>query len=481
MKKYLLLFLSFSYLEGKIDTKKALDYDTWLQTFGEVINLFENFYYKEIDPINSMPLAIKAFAEQDPHTTYLNEKACAELNEKMSGEFCGIGVALPGENKKNEEFLPIIEIIPGGPAEKAGLKAGDKIIQIDNDIIKGLELEEIMPKLRGEKGTKVAIKIMRAPLQDPLTIEVMRDIVKEEIVLAYFFQEHKVYYLLLSIFGEKSDTLVKKIIEKAIHKNARGLIIDLRNNTGGLFDSALEIAALFLPKGSPVVSIKKRDGSLASEWKTKHTPMTLPSTMPIFIVVNNYTASSSEILSGVLQSYAHQKNQLNVFVIGEETFGKGSIQEVIPVGNKGAVKLTTGLYYLPDGKCIQGKGIIPDFVIEQRTPPTETMQWLSKSYGKESALHGHIKQDDRTSNTKTDTSKQNSEKKNLEEMPWKERREEILSNDYHIQNTLNLINLFHAGRTHYEKETKNHVKMIDFIKKQHVIDVPIKLEEVKLN
>ncbi len=479
MKKYCILFLCIAHLQGKVDTQKALDYDVWLQTFGEVINLFENFYYREIIPASTMSLAIKAFAEQDPHTTYLDEKACVELNEKMSGEFCGIGIVLPGENKKNEEILPIIEIIPGGPAEKAGLKAGDKIVQIDNDIIKGLELEELMPKLRGEKGTKVAIKVLRAPLQDPLTIEVVRDIVKEEITLAYCFPEQKIYYLLLSIFSEKSDQLVKKVVEKAAHENARGIIIDLRNNTGGLFDSAIEIASLFLPKGSPVVSIKKRDGSVASEWKTKHDPIKLSRTMPIFIIVNNYTASSSEILSGVLQSYAHKKNQLPVFIMGEETFGKGSIQEVVPVGSKGAVKLTTGLYYLPDGRCIQGEGIMPDFSVEQRMPPTETMKWISNSYGKESALHGHIKQDD-VATKKTDV-KKHSEKKNAEDVSWKERREEVLSNDYHIQNALSCINLYHIGRSHYEKETKTHGKMIEYIKKQHAIDMPVTLEEIKIN
>jgi len=475
MKKFLLcavLSVLHVPLQAELNEKKAFDYDSWLHTLGEVINIFESRYYGKIDPEEAMSEAIKGYASQDPHTMFLDAKSCKDLQEKMMGEFFGIGIVLPGDKKKDEEFFPVIETVPGGPSDKAGMKPGDKVIQIDDDLVKGLEIDEIMSRLKGEKNTEVTLTVLREKYPESLKIIVTRDIVKDEMALAYYFPEHQVHYLLLAIFSEKSAINVEKIIQMAIKNNSKGIILDLRNNTGGLFDSAIDIAGLFLPKGTPVVSIKERDGKVAGQWKTTRSPLSIPKEMPIFILVNNYTASASEILAGTLQVYAEKKNMLQVFVVGDETFGKGSVQEVIPVSNESAIKLTTGLYFLPFDTSIQGKGVTPDFKLEYRSPPTETMKWMTTSYGKESALKGSIKPKDHDY-SKTDDTKE-------KEKSWKEKRREILSQDYFIQNSINLIGLYHTGQAAFPKKLSSRTNALKFLKENYAIDTKIEAEEIKL-
>lgn len=479
MKKLLLSYITFTLLftiQAKLDEQKALNYDSWIRTLGEVINLFETKYYQDMPPKETMAQALKAFAEQDPHSTFLGPDQCKKLQEQMSGEFFGIGIVLPGDKKKDEEFFPIIETVPGGPADKAGLKAGDKVIQVDDNTIKGLDIDTIMSKLKGPKNSKVTVKVLRANYPEPLNFDIIRDVVKDEMALAYYLPKYRVHYLLLSIFGEKSAQHVEEVIKKALTNNSNGIILDLRNNTGGLFDSAIAIAGLFLPKNTPLVSIKERNHKVVSEWKTTREPLKIPASMPIFILVNNYTASASEILAGSLQIYAHKKNLTNTFIIGDETFGKGSVQEVIPVSNESALKITTGLYYLPYDTCIQGKGVTPDFEIEYRTPPTDAMKWVTTNYGKEKALKGTINPHGNQDNKQDDTNT----KKDDKDKPWKERRKEILAKDYFIQNAINLIELYHLGRSCHPGNFLTHESALQFLKTHYAIDATVEVQELKI-
>ena len=313
---------------------------------------------------------------------------------------------------------------------------------------------------------------MREKYPEALSIEITRDKIKDEMSLAYHFSDQNVYYLLLSIFSEKSAENVKSLLKTALDNKANGVIIDLRNNVGGLFDSAISIAGLFLPKGSPVVSIKNRDGKTMGAWKTENKSLGIPHDMPIFFLVNNYTASASEILAGVLQAYADKKNSLSAFVIGTETFGKGSVQEVVPISNESALKLTTGLYYLAFDICIQGKGVSPDFEVEVKIPPTDTMKWMTSHYGKEKSLKGHIQPHDHKEETK--------EEKEDKDKPWKEKRRELLVNDYFVQNTLNLASLFNLGKKSHPHEFKERNDALKFMKKHYALDGQIELHEIKL-
>ena len=473
MKK-LLLIVTVITLNGAImDQKRAFNYDTWLHTFGEIINLIETKSYKSITIEDAMSRAFEAYVQLDPHSSFLTQKECKSLQEKMSEEMFGIGVVLPGEKNRDDEFFVIVEVQPDSPAEKATIKQGDKIIQIDNTPVKGLDIDEIMNLIKGEKDTPVELKLLRAPQQDPMTVTVFRGLVKKEMAAAYYFPQHDIYYLLLTIFSEKSTKNIQHVLTEAIKKKSKGIIIDLRNNTGGLFDSALEILNLFLPKGSAVASIKNRDKKVMGSWKASGKPLQGITTLPIIILVNNYTASASEILAGVLQEYRKQKNLFPVFIVGDETFGKGSIQEIIPLNNECALKLTTGLYYLAFDKEIQGKGIEPDFLLEQKLPLSETAKWVTSTYGKESSLKDSIKPHTPLESIEN--------KKNVKDLPWKERKKLIINQDYYIQNAINLLNIYTLEGKHSNEFKQNPNKALQFLKSNYVIDALIECSDIALN
>ncbi|MFT6765255.1 MAG: carboxyl-terminal processing protease [Alteromonas naphthalenivorans] len=447
------------------------------QTFSEVVNLIYYKYYKNLDPKELQKAFVdsfNSFAKRDPHSSVLGPEDMKNLQQKMSGEFSGIGVVLPGDLKdEDDEFLPFIEIVPGGPSDKAGIRAGDKLMQINDEVIKGMKIDQIMNKLKGEKHSKVNLKVMREKYPEPLDFEVKRDIIKDEISLSFYLPDQNIYYLLLSIFSEKSANHVADTLKEAHKKKCKGIIIDLRNNTGGLFDSALEIAGLFLPKNTLVAVTKNREHKVTESWKTSREPLPLAKGMPIFFIVNNYTASAAEIMAGTLKIYSEKEKDLHVFVVGTQTFGKGSVQEVIPLSNDCALRLTTALYYLPFDTCIQGKGVTPDFVIEPRLPLSDTHKWMTDTYGREKALKGSIKPHD-----DKEEKKEEKKKKKDDKTPWKEQRQEMLANDYMVQNTVSLIDMLNAG-------TKAHPSMASrqaqkaFLNENYVVDRKLNLQEIK--
>lgn len=473
MKKLYLALGALTMHAAMMDQNRAFHYDTWLHTFGEIINLIETKSYKNILIEDAMSRAFEAYAQIDPHSSFLTVKECKNLQEKMSEEMFGIGVVLPGEKARDDEFFVIVEVQPDSPAEKAHIKQGDKILQINSTPVKGLDIDEIMNLIKGEKGTTVELKVLRAPQPEPLSITVKRGLVKKEMAAAYHFPQHNIYYLLLTIFSEKSTKNVEQILARALKEKSKGVIIDLRNNTGGLFDSALEILNLFLPKGSPVASIKNRERKVMGSWKASGKPLTGINTLPIIILVNNYTASASEILAGVLQEYRKQKNLFPIFVVGDETFGKGSIQEIIPLNNECALKLTTGLYYLAFDKEIQGKGIEPDFLLEHKLSPSETAKWVASTYGKESSLKDSIKPHS--------PAQENKNKKTEKELSWKERKKLIISQDYYVQNAINLLNLYTLESKNNKEVALNPATALDFLKKNYVIDATIECSDVTLS
>ncbi len=455
-----------------------------LQTLNDTLSLMygpNNRYYRKLVPEQikeGVAQACQALAHLDPHSMFLSQSDCKMLTEKMSSEFCGIGVILPGDKETQKEDVAIIETVPDGPSEKAGIKAGDKIVQIDEIIIKGMEIDEVMLKLRGEKNSKVTLKILRPNHADPLEFIVTRDIIKDEISLAYYIEQHDIYYLLLSIFSEKSSEQVEKILDVAHKKDCKGIIFDLRNNTGGLFDAAIDIAGLFLPKGSLVVTTKNSENKVIESWKTNRKPLPRKEGVPIFFIVNNYTASSSEILVGSLRIYAEKlkgKDHLNVFVVGIDTFGKGSVQEVIPLSGECALKMTTSLYYLPFDTCVQGKGIAPDFLIEPYSPPSDIAKWMQSQFGRESVLKKHIKPHEDSAGDKKDTKKTAEKEKDI---PWKQKRQELLAQDFVLQNTVNLIDLLTIGKKANPKMI-TFTEQLKFLKDNYVTGQKLSLTEFK--
>jgi len=454
------------------------------QPFNETVALMygpQGRYYKKPtkeETKERMEEACRALSRLDPHSVFLGSKECEELFSKMTGSFYGIGALMPGDKDPEEEFVPIIELIPDGPAEKAGVKAGDKIIQVDEHVVKGMKLEEVMSHLKGDKGTTVVVKVMRLNHADPLDFSIVRDVINDEISATFYIKEHDIYYLLLSVFSEKSLKHVQDVLEKAYKHGSRGIIIDLRNNTGGLFEAALDIAGLFLPKGSLVATTKNRDNKVIESWKTTRKPLPRKEGVPIFFIVNNYTASSAEILSGALKVYSEKskpKDNLNVFVVGTETFGKGSVQEVIPLSGDCALKMTTSLYYLPFDTCVQGEGINPDILIEQYTPPSETARWMHHHFGREVVLKKSIKPHGADAKKADDAKKA---KKKEEDLPWKEKRKELLAQDFVLQSTVTLIDLLDVGKKANPKML-SHKDQLAFLKSTYSVGQKLELKEVK--
>lgn len=455
-----------------------------IQPLNDIFSLMygpKGHYYKQLtkeEMQERVEEACEALVHCDPHSGFLPAKQCKALTSKMSGHFGGIGVVVPGDKLQEKGSVPVVELVPGGPAERAGVKAADEIIEIDECPVQDLKIDEVMDKLKGEKGTKVTVKVLRPNHADPIEITITRDIIKDEISLAFYIQEHNTYYLLLSIFTEKSMQHVQNILEAAHKKGSKGIIVDLRNNTGGLFDAALDIAGLFLPKGSLVVTTKNRDNKVIESWKTSRKPLPRAEGVSIFFIVNNYTASAAEILAGSLQLYSQKskpKENLNVFVIGTETFGKGSVQEVIPLSGECALKMTTSLYYLPFDTCVQGKGIVPDFLIEPYTPPSDTMKWLHAQFGRESVLKKHIKPAEAAKEDPKKKKRQDQEKE--KEESWKNKRKDLLANDFMVQNAINLIDLLDTGKK-ADPKMLTHKEQLTFLKNNYVTGQKLTLVDV---
>lgn len=435
MKKFIILILLLcnrSYTQNAVPSAQEFEQQAykWMRTFSEALHVLRTKYYvKNVDISDAMIKSIKSLISIVPHCDFLDPKAYESILRTTSGEFYGIGVIIGSKNVE-DAFIVIIDVLPGNPADQAGIKAGDKIIEIEGKSLTSMSADEIAALLKGERHSIVHVTVERANYPEPLSFKIKRDVIKDANALCYYIKDYNVYYFSLVLFTQQAAKQISQVLKKAEQTNARAIILDLRNNSGGLLSAAIDIVSLFVPQGSPVVTTRDRDGNTVEQYTTQKPPVT-NSTIPIFVLVNNYTASASEILAGCLRLYANKLQRL-VFIVGSTTFGKGSVQEVIPASNDCAFKITTALYFLPDNTTIQGIGIIPDITINPRVAPSEHTQWINKHFGHEKSLKNYIQPDGKKSTEATET------KKNK---PWKEQRRETVMQDYLIQNTLTLINL----------------------------------------
>lgn len=465
--------------EEKRDNKK--DIYPWLGTVAEVVSLVEKKAFRDVDFANFMQEALRAAVPHvDAHSAFFSKESYKETMESTSGKFSGIGVSIISKTLE-DDTLVIIDVIQSGPADKAGLKGGDKIIQVNGEKLRGLSTDEVINKLKGKVGTEVNIKIIRE--KKPLEFKIKRDVIKDQTSLCYKIKDQNIYYLSLKIFNATAAKQIKDLLIKANKGKAKGLILDLRRNPGGILDSAVDIAGLFLPRKTLVVTTKDRTGKVNASYNTKNRPV-LNSDIPIFILIDNFTASAAEILSGALQHYSKRlidpktkKSKLMVFLVGTSSFGKGSVQEVIPISNGCALKLTTMLYFLPNNVSIQAKGIIPDFLVKPKHIPADEMQWVEDLYGKETSLKHHISVDEVTG-VKTEIKKPEPK---IEEQnkTWEERQKDAMNKDVQIKASINLINLFNFAKECNPKLVENRNKTLQFLKKNYVSDEEINLEKVK--
>lgn len=371
------IFICYSYFsfamnfamnnEKKVLDKKIEEYaGSWSPSISETIDLISKKSYYPIKVEDAITKALNSFVQHDKNARFLNPKEYNQLLKTTKGEFYGIGIIL-APKKENDPYILITDVIPESPAYKKGLRAQDKIISIDGESVENLTTEQIINKIKADKRfSQIKISILRNSQIQTFLIE--RDVVKENNVQSYYFPKQQIIYCGITLFSHGVFKQFKNIIEKINEIKARGFILDLRNNGGGVLRSAVKCASLFLDKGTLIVSTKGKNGKIADNYSTDKNPI-LKSKIPIIILIDNLTASAAEILAGTLKYYSSTgKNSCNpyIFLLGTETHGKGSIQELIPVSNNCGLKITTAIFSLPNGQLIDEIGIKPDFNIERK-------------------------------------------------------------------------------------------------------------------
>lgn len=363
-----------------------------------VLELIKREYVKENTDKKLVESAISGMlAGLDPHSGYLNEKEFEEVKTTTKGEFGGIGVEIMPES----QGLRIISPIDDTPAFKAEIKPSDLIFAVNDELISNMTATEAINKMRGPKGTKVKISILRDGLGEPLEITLVRDIIKSNPVKHHLYQD--IGYIRIASFSEKTTESVTKAvgaIKKEAGKNeVKGYILDMRNNPGGLLEQSISVADLFLEEAT-VVSTKGREGKQESVFSSK--PGSIITNIPLVVLINNGSASASEIVAGALQ------DNKRALIVGTKSFGKGSVQAIIPLPGYGAIRLTTSLYYTPSGRSIQAEGIIPDIIVEPAK--IELLKVKDKKFQfSESALKNHLSNDTKSLTKTKDLEKNKTE------------------------------------------------------------------------
>ena len=368
------LFLSGSDGEVGADTK---DVYKNIEIFTEVLRQIEKSYVEPREPQELIYGAIKGMVHNlDPHSSFMTKEEYRELMLETKGSFTGIGV----EITVKDNFLTVVSPIEGTPADKVGMKAGDKIIKIENKRTKDMSLMEAVKKIRGPKGTKVNLTIMREGEAKPLEFSITRGVIPLISVRQYFLTS-EIGYVRISNFQSKTvKDLSAALEEMEKGREIKGLVLDLRNNPGGLLSQAIEVSDLFLNSGL-IVSTKGRISS-QNITATAHTDKK-PRTYPIIVLINSGSASAAEIVAGALQ------DNKRALVLGTRSFGKGSVQTILPLSDGSGLRLTTARYYTPSGKSIQSSGIVPDIELDF-TPPNEKEKKDVGNFVREEDLEGHM-------------------------------------------------------------------------------------------
>ncbi|HEY8354747.1 MAG TPA: S41 family peptidase [Methylophilaceae bacterium] len=366
----LMLSLNYSALAEKA-TATQLPLDE-LRTFAEVFGKIKNDYVDVVEDKKLITEAINGMLTGlDPHSSYLDADAFKDLQVGTQGEFGGLGIEVGME----DGFVKVVSPIEDTPAYRAGIKSGDLIIKLDETQVKGMTLNEAVKRMRGKPGTSIVLTVMRKGVNKPMEIKVMRDIIKTKSVKPKLVEPGYAFVRLTQFQEHTGEDLAKalKSLREENKEPLKGLVLDLRNNPGGLLNGAVGVSAAFLPKGELVVYTEGRaeDAKMRLTASAEHYARggtradylrDLPDefkSVPMVVLVNGGSASASEIVAGALQDHKR------AVVMGTQTFGKGSVQTILPMNNGTAIKLTTARYFTPQGRSIQAKGIEPDVVVEE--------------------------------------------------------------------------------------------------------------------
>ncbi len=336
-------------LENYLETRERAS------ELSEALSLV-NAFYVDSDPVDLDRLTESALegmiADLDPYSEYLNFEKLKQLEEETSQEFGGIGV----EVEMRDEVLTVVAPLVDSPGERAGLLRGDRIVGVDGESIEGLTITESVSRLKGVPGTSVEILVERGSEKDRFDLVVERELIEVDNVRGAEILEDGLGYLRISQFGKRTGSELKSAIDDLLDQGMRGLALDLRNNPGGLLDAAVNVVELFVPDGELVVYTQGRHEAMNEKWFAKNSGETY--NLPLVVLVNPGSASASEIVAGAL------KDSGRATLVGEKTFGKGSVQSILPLSAKTGLKLTTAKYYTPGGYVIHENGIEPDVVVE---------------------------------------------------------------------------------------------------------------------
>ena len=388
-----------------------------LRTFTEVFNRIKTDYVEEVEDKKLLKDAVQGMLSRlDPHSTFLDQESYKEMRIGTEGEFGGLGIEVTME----DGFVKVVTPIDGTPAQKAGLKPGDLIIRLDDAAVKGMNLSDAVKVMRGKPGSRITLTVVREGANKPLEFTLARAIIKIQSVKKRML-EPGFGYIRVTTFQANSGKSMVRAISKLKRQNKgklKGLVLDLRNNPGGVLPAAVSISDAFLTQGLIVYTEGRASDS---RLRYSATPNDVIGGAPMVVLVNGGSASASEIVAGALQDHRR------AIILGTKTFGKGSVQTILPMSRGTALKLTTARYYTPKGRSIQAKGIVPDIISEQaKITKTENGRRL-----READLSGHLKN--------SDGSKKKGKKKD---------KSNGNSDDYQLTEAINLlkgINVFQNG------------------------------------
>ena len=403
-----------------------------LRAFSQVYSEIKKKYVEDVDGKELLNNAIQGMVSKlDPHSAYLLPEAHDQLQVSTKGEFGGLGIEVGME----DGFVKVISPIDDTPAERAGMKAGDLIIRIDGTAVQGMTLSEAVKKMRGKVGTKIELTVVRKGEDQALTVNIIRDVIRIRSVKSKMLEEG-FGYIRISQFqintGESMQALIDELIdEENDGEPLKGLVLDLRNNPGGVLSAAVSVSDAFLTDGLVVYTDgREEDASVKFEADADD----ILDGAPIVVLVNNGSASASEIVSGALQDHKR------AVIMGSRTFGKGSVQTIMPMRGGAALKMTTALYYTPSGRSIQAEGIVPDIILTDLK--IEKKESKKKHRVSEKDLSGHLSngkkkgEDVKPSKDNSDEAKEGEEKSEEEE-------ENLAEKDFMLFEALNMLKGLH--------------------------------------
>lgn len=390
-----------------------------VQRFSNAINQIKKYYVKPTDDKELFDNAIRGMLSGlDPHSAYLDEDAYNELQTSTSGEFGGLGIEVTMEEGVVKVVTPLVDT----PAFKGGIKAGDYIIKIGNQSTQGLGLQEAVELMRGKQGSPIDLTILRKGESKPLVFSLVREKIMIKSVKSRLLDNQYGYIRLTQFQATTAQDMEQAIaqLKQQAGGKLKGLILDLRNNPGGLLDAAIQVSDAFIDndkKGKDELIVYTQGRLPGSKFTAIANPGDLLENAPLIVLINNGSASASEIVAGAL------KDNKRAIIVGTRSFGKGSVQTILPLDEKRAIKLTTALYYTPSGVSIQAKGITPDIVIEEMTIPKDSAKAEFAGFS-EADLSGHILNGDQKVVTGEDTKKQD---------------EDLLHEDYQLYTALTIL------------------------------------------